>query len=181
MRYIQVSGTGRFRCVYLQIDYDGLLSAAHDDALAHFVLKRVDLLMRYKCRDINEIAWSRLIAELKAIAPAHPSAPLNDIKNRLQCTVVMGPGLGVGLHCDCTRPKLAGSCPSVCNRCGPRHARSLRRIRVHLACPNDFDAVIFPIHAPDYVNIPARVRRLREGTLPDPMFGDRPRRAFYGS
>jgi hypothetical protein len=112
--------------------------------------------MRHKWRNIDEISWPRFIAELKATAPAHPSAPFHDVKDRLQRAMVMGPGLCIGPHCDCTCPELTGSGPSVCNRCGPRHARSLRGVRIQLAHPDDFDAVIFPIHALNYVNIPAR-------------------------
>src|ERR1700685_2787261 len=73
------SKSNRLRGVYLQVNDNWFLTAAHNDALARLVRKRVDLLMGHKWRDINEVPLPRLVAEFKMITPPHPSTPTNYI------------------------------------------------------------------------------------------------------
>lgn len=150
--HISVPSTGCFGSVDLQIDHNRFLPAAHDNAFADFICKRIDLLMRHKRGNVNEVARPRIVAELKVITPSHPSTSPNYVKDRLQFTMMMRPGLCIGLHDDDTCPKLTGSRPGMGNRCSPRHTRSLRSIRIQLSRSNDLDAVVLPIHAPHYVN-----------------------------
>ena len=115
-------GAGRLRCRQIQIHDNRILSAAHDDGFADLVGPRIDLLVRYVRRHIDEIARSRFIAEFQAVAPAHARAAADNVENRFEFSVMMRSRLRVRLDDDCSRPQFCGARTRVRSR-GCRPAR----------------------------------------------------------
>ena len=71
------SGAGLrfFRARDVEIDHDGILSAADDDRLAGLVGTGVYFLMRNPGWNENEIAWAGFIRKFQMIAPAETARP----------------------------------------------------------------------------------------------------------
>ena len=135
---------GAFWTFYIKIHNNRLLAATDDHRLARLVLSCVDLLMRHVGWNVYEVAGAGFITELEMIAPAHASAALHDVKYSFQFAMVVRSGFCIGLHNDRTRPELGRPCACVCDCCGTRHTRGLRRVRVQFTRMYDLDAVILP-------------------------------------
>ena len=73
-----------------EVDDDGLLAAAHDDALERRVGGGVDLLVRHEGWDKDEVAGTGVGDELEGLAPAHARPPAHDVDDALQLAVVVG-------------------------------------------------------------------------------------------
>ena len=99
----RVDPVNRFRLLHrfdVEIDDDGFLVAAHEDAFERLVGAGVDLLMRHVRRDEDEIARPCLGEEFEMVAPAHAGAPLDDVDDAFERAVMMRAGLGVGMDAD---------------------------------------------------------------------------------
>jgi hypothetical protein len=102
--------------------------------------------MRHIGWDIDEVACSGFTAEFEMVSPSHASSAANDVKDCLQFARVMRSGLGIRLDYDRAGPQFARACSGVCNCGGPCYTRSLGRVGVQVACWNDSDAVVLPVH-----------------------------------
>src|ERR1700731_4392797 len=119
----------RLRAFDFQVDDDGLLPSAHDDCLHGLVGPRVNLLVRYERRHVDEISGPGLVDKLQPFAPAKTCTALNDVQNRLEFSVVVRPRFHVRLHDHRSSPKLVGAGGSARYRSRSRHARSLESVR----------------------------------------------------
>jgi hypothetical protein len=129
----------------IQIDDDGILTAADEDATENFGLARVALLMGHERRNENEIAGPRLRDKLQLLAPAHTRPAVDDVDNAFQLAMMVRAGFGVGIDPDRACPKFAGPGADMGDRSGSRHPGRLRRIEIELRARNDFDSVLAPI------------------------------------
>lgn len=58
----------------IEINYDGLLVIAHDNAGERFILACIDFLMGNKWWHIDEVARPSFSNEVEALSPPHPRA-----------------------------------------------------------------------------------------------------------
>ena len=137
-----------FRLLYrrqIEVYYDGFLIASDDYAQKRLIRTRVDFLMGYKRRHVNEIPRARIGKELQAIAPTHPCSTADDINDTFKFTVMMRCRLGIGMNIGSPSPKFIGSGSSVIDRRRPGHARGLESVEIELSRWNDLDPMITPI------------------------------------
>lgn len=118
-RHVRPSRTCRLRTLDIEINDDRILAAADNYSFAGLVRPRVDLLMRYVRRNIDEISSTRFVAELEMIAPAHASASSYNIEYGFEFAVMVRTGFRAGLDNDGTGPKLSGARPRVSDRRSP--------------------------------------------------------------
>ena len=130
MKWVGLSAGIRFRAGDIQVDDDGLLAAADDDGLDGHIAPRIQFLMRNVGRHVNEISGARFIYKFQLVSPAKAGAPAHHIDHRLQFAVMMGTGLGIGMHHHGSGPQLLGAHAGVRYGFGARHAGSLRGVRV---------------------------------------------------
>ncbi len=130
----------------VEIDYDGVLTAADDDGFTGLVGVRVDLLVRDVWGHVNEIAGPGFTGEFQVVAPSHAGATANDVEDRFEFAVMMRPGFGVGLDDDGACPQFARARSSVGDGGCASHSGSLGSIGVQIARCDDFDAVMLPVH-----------------------------------
>src|SRR5438552_16794343 len=93
----------------VEIDDDGLLAAAHDDAFERLGLARIDLLVRHEGRHPDEIAGPRFRGELEPLAPTHARFAFHNVDHALDRAVVMRSGFGVRLDVHRPGPDLLGA------------------------------------------------------------------------
>ena len=129
----------------VEVDNDRFLSASHERAFKRLIGAGVDLLMRNKRWDVDEVALAGFSGELQPITPTHASLALDDIDHALKLAMVMRSRLCVGMNAYSTGPELrsARSRVSYCGRA--IHPGSLRSVRVEFAGVNDPNSVVFPI------------------------------------
>jgi hypothetical protein len=139
-----VCGLGSFQ---VQIHDDRILTASYHDRFARFVDPGVDFLVRHIRRHVNEISRTGFLAEFQSIAPPHARAAAHDVENRLEFAVMVRPGFSVRIYDDRTGPQFGSAGARVRDGGFPGHARSLGSVRVERAGSDDFDSVLFPIHA----------------------------------
>jgi len=96
----------RLNSLNVKVDYDWLLAASHEHTLERLVSAGVDLLMRNKWRNIDEVAGPGFGGKLEMIAPTHSSLAFGDIDHALELAVMMSPGLCVGVNAYSSCPKL---------------------------------------------------------------------------
>src|SRR5712671_3859160 len=96
--------------------YDNrILSAAYEYAAQRLVAARVDLLMRDKWRDIDEVARPRFGDVLEALTPPHPRASGDNVDDALEIAVVMGARFRVRMNRHRAGPELIRARASVRN------------------------------------------------------------------
>ena len=137
-------GLGSFQ---VQIYDDRILTASYHHRFARFVDPGVDFLVRHIRRHVNEISRTGFLAEFQSIAPPHARAAAHDVEDRFEFAVMVRSGLGIGIYDDRTGPQFASACARVRDGRFPGHARSLGSVRVERADSDDFDSLLFPIHA----------------------------------
>lgn len=94
-RAARTGGLGTFE---IEIDDDWVLTAAHDYGFTRLVGECVDLLVRDIGWNVDEVARSGFAAELQVVPPAHPRFTADNVEDRFEFAVMMGPGFGIGLH-----------------------------------------------------------------------------------
>src|SRR5262245_1927025 len=129
----------------IEVDDHGILPAANEHTTERLVSARIDLLMRYERRNVDEIAGSRFRHILEMFAPSHPGATTHDVDDALELAVMMRAGLGVRVNRNRSRPQLACTGPRVRDRRGTRHPGRLRRVQVERGARDDLYAVVAPI------------------------------------
>lgn len=142
------SDPDRLRCfgwLNVEINHDGFLVAAHEDADERLLWVGVDFLMRRVGRHVDEIAGLGFGDILELIAPAHAGASAEHIDDAFERAVVMGAGFGIGLDVDRARPEFLGAGFGVVDGGGAGHAWGLGGVAVKFAAADDADAVIAPV------------------------------------
>jgi len=134
-----------FRAWNIQIDHDGLLTAANDHRFHRLIFLRVEFLMWHVWRHVDEIARSGLVHKLQPISPSKTSAAAYDVNHRLDFSMMMGAGPGVWLHNDRSSPKFLGTHLRMRNSLRSRHPRRMRCVRIQLTGANNTQTVRFPI------------------------------------
>ena len=147
MEWLRGTVRDGFRTLQLQIDDDRFLPAADNNSFARLVGESIDFLMRHVRGNINEVTRPGFSAEFQTVSPPHACAAANDVKNGLQFPMVMRTRLGVRLHHHRTRPQLTRTRPGVSDSGSTRHSGRLWRIQVQIACCNDLDTVVLPVHS----------------------------------
>jgi hypothetical protein len=120
----------RLHRLNIEVNNDGLLVIAHDDAGERFVLVGINFLMRNERWHIDEVARPTFGNEFEALSPPHPRAATDHVDYALQFSVVMRTGFGVRVDHDSTRPQLVCAGRGVRNSRRTRHARRLWGIKI---------------------------------------------------
>jgi hypothetical protein len=129
----------------VKVDNDWLLVAPHQNAFQRRVAVRIDLLVRYVRRDIDEVAWSSFGQVLQPFAPAHTSLAANDIDDAFDMAVMVCSGFCVWVDRHGSCPDLFSTDSCMSDRCGAVHARRLWGIGVQLIAWNDTDSIRAPV------------------------------------
>ena len=114
----------------IEIDDDGLVVAADNDAFERLVGGGVDLLVRHEGRHEDEVAGAGLGDEFEAITPPHPSPALDDVDDAFERAVMVGARLGIGVYGDGAGPDLLGTDAREIDGGGAAHARRLGGVGV---------------------------------------------------
>ncbi len=97
----------------------------------------IDFLVGNEGWDINEVARLGLGHELQPLTPAQASYTVDDVDDAFEVTMMMRPGLCLGLNSNGTRPELGGARGLRGHRGTTLHTRGLGRVGAQLARAND--------------------------------------------
>ena len=154
MKGCRLARVRRFRALHFKIDHNRILPAADHHSFARFIGFRVNFLMRNEGWNVDEIARSRFAGEFEGVAPAHTSAPLNNVENGFELAMVMRAGFSVGLNHHRARPEFGRAGARVGDSGGASHASRLRRVGIELVRMHNLYAVDRPIHRLNYFFTP---------------------------
>jgi len=129
----------------IEIDDDGFLVAADEDADEGLVRVGVNFLVGHEGWDVDEVADIGFGDVFEFFAPAHAGASTEHIDDAFEFAVVVGAGFGIGLDIDGARPEFLGAGFGVVDGGGAGHARGLGGVGIELAAADDADAVIAPV------------------------------------
>ncbi len=94
----------RLHRLNIEVNNDGLLVIAHDDAGERFVLAGINFLMGNERWHIDEVARSSLGNEFETLSPPHPRPATDYVNYALQFSVMMRPSFGVRVNGNGTHP-----------------------------------------------------------------------------
>ena len=139
-RHAGMTRTGGFWSAHIQIDNNRILSVSHNYSFANLIWTCIDLLVRHVRWNVNKVPGPGFLGKFQLVAPAHSNSALDDVENSLQFSMVMRPGLGIGLNQHSTGPQSVCSSSRMGDGGSARHARCLWRIQIKLIRMNDFDS-----------------------------------------
>ena len=99
-----VDGLGLLHRLDVQVDHDGFVVAAHQNAFQRFVGAGIDLLVRHVRRHEDEVTGFGLGDVFQPLAPAHPGLAAHHINHAFQRAMVMRAGFRVGVDVDRASP-----------------------------------------------------------------------------
>src|SRR5579872_5686315 len=115
-----------------EIDNNWLLRIAHDDPLRWNVGRGIDLLMRHKGWNIDEIARFHVLLELHVIAPAYLATTGNDVNHRLNFAMMVSAARGIRRDNSHTGPDANRTCQFAGDSGDALHSRRLWCVGVEL-------------------------------------------------
>src|ERR1700757_5120531 len=86
----------------VEVDNNCLLVTTHNHAFQRLLRQSVYFLMRHIGRNVNEVARPSLGGVFQMFAPTHSSAPVYDVNNALERSMMVRPGPGIRF--DSNRP-----------------------------------------------------------------------------
>src|SRR5262245_16318193 len=121
----------------VEIDDESLLAVAREHAVQLEIGTRIDFLVRYPGRDVDEVTRRRLGDELEVLSPTQPRDSVHDVDDAIGIAVVMRDGSGLRIDRHGPGPELRCTRPLGRHRRTPVHAGRLCGIAVELIRSND--------------------------------------------